>query len=95
MPMAERRCVPLVAIGGIGTEEAESRCIRLVINDGMAYKFALIKCGLNYKSTTPDYHRLRRKISKKKKEKQQKIGLKPIRYNICHDYFYKMLHSLK
>ena len=73
--MAERRRVPLVVIGGIGVDAAESRCLRLVVKDGMAYKFALIKCGLDYASTTPQYHRLRRKILKEKQGRQEKKGL--------------------
>ena len=52
----------------------ESRCIRRVVNAGMSLKFALVKEGLDYASSTSDYHRLYRKIIKAKKKKKQKAG---------------------
>ena len=53
---------------------AEKRCVRLVVNGSMKLKFALMKVGLNYKSNTSEYHRVRRQICKEIKQKKQKTG---------------------
>jgi len=57
----------------VGT--AESRCISMVANGTMKLKFALLKVGLNYKSNTPEYHRIRRKICQEKEKKKQRTGI--------------------
>ena len=58
----------------LDAETAEKRCIQLVANHGEKLKFALIKVGLNYKSNSKEYHRLRRKICQIKDKKEQRIG---------------------
>ena len=54
---------------------AERSCVRMVVNKGMALKFALIKVGLKYKSNSSEYHRIRRKICKEKEKKKQQTGV--------------------
>ena len=45
-------------------ESAEKEVIRRVVDDGQPLYLALIRAKLNYKSRSPEYHRLNRKIKK-------------------------------
>ena len=59
----------------IDVESAERRCVAMVTNRGMKLKFALMQVGLNYKSNTPEYRRIRRKVCQQKEKKKQRTGI--------------------
>ena len=62
---------------------AEKRCVSMVVNGGKKLKFALLQAGLNYKSNTPQYHRIRRKVCKEKEKKKQRTGIYYACHNVC------------
>jgi len=59
----------------VDVESAERRCVAIVTNRGVKLKFALMQVGLNYKSNTPEYHRIRRKVCQQKEKKKQRTGI--------------------